>query len=106
MTELTTATLKARRTLRMARNVSQEPGDDAQKANEAPLGSQPKRMSKQDLVTSLLRRKQGALLTEMVEATGWLPHTVRAALTGLRKKGHNVASVRFDKVTCYSIAAE
>ena len=24
-------------------------------------------------------------------ATGWLPHTTRAALTGLRKKGHRLA---------------
>jgi hypothetical protein len=27
------------------------------------------------------------MLGELVEATGWLPHTTRAALTGLRKKG-------------------
>ncbi len=26
-----------------------------------------------------------------VEATDWLPHTTRAALTGLRKKGHTIA---------------
>jgi hypothetical protein len=27
----------------------------------------------------------------MVEATGWLPHTTRAALTGLRHTGHAIA---------------
>lgn len=30
----------------------------------------------------------GASLDELAGATGWLPHTTRAALTGLRKKGH------------------
>ena len=28
--------------------------------------------------------------TEMVEATGWLPHTTRAALTGLRHKAFDI----------------
>ena len=30
------------------------------------------------------------LLAELVAATGWLPHTTRAALTGLRKRGYAV----------------
>jgi hypothetical protein len=38
-----------------------------------------------------MKRKSGAALDEMVEATGWLPHTTRAALTGLRKKGYGLA---------------
>jgi hypothetical protein len=33
------------------------------------------------------QRKSGASLAAMAEATGWLPHTTRAALTGLRQKG-------------------
>ena len=36
---------------------------------------------------SLLQRDSGATLDELVDATGWLPHTTRAALTGLRQKG-------------------
>lgn len=43
--------------------------------------------SKQALVIGLLSRSQGATLDDLVTATGWLPHTTRAALTGLRKKG-------------------
>ena len=43
--------------------------------------------SKQALLLSLLSRQQGAYLAEMMEATGWLPHTTRAALTGLRQRG-------------------
>jgi len=38
-----------------------------------------------------------------VAATGWLPHTTRAALTGLRKKGHAIARDRVEGVTRYAI---
>jgi hypothetical protein len=31
-----------------------------------------------------------------MEATGWLPHTTRAALTGLRKRGYAVVRERID----------
>jgi hypothetical protein len=40
----------------------------------------------------------------MVEATGWLPHTTRAALTGLRKKGYAIQkSKNPDGVTVYRL---
>lgn len=51
-----------------------------------------KRASKSSEVLSLLQRPEGATLDQLVDATGWLPHTARAALTGLRKKGHVVTS--------------
>ncbi len=41
-------------------------------------------------VLELLRRESGAHLRELIDATGWLPHTTRAALTGLRKRGYVV----------------
>jgi Protein of unknown function (DUF3489) len=41
---------------------------------------------------SLLSRQQGATLADLTAATGWLPHTARAALTGLRQKGHALTS--------------
>jgi hypothetical protein len=44
--------------------------------------------SKQALVLSMLQRKAGACLADLASATGWLPHTTRAALTGLRKRGY------------------
>jgi hypothetical protein len=34
-----------------------------------------------------MKRAKGATFDELVEATDWLPHTRRAALTGLRKRG-------------------
>ena len=50
------------------------------------------RESKSSQVLALLQRPEGATLDQLVAATGWLPHTARAALTGLRKKGHVVTS--------------
>jgi hypothetical protein len=42
----------------------------------------------------------------MIEATGWLPHTTRAALTGLRKRGYAVLLERQDgKPSLYRIAS-
>jgi hypothetical protein len=46
--------------------------------------------TKQALVLGLLQRKEGASLAELVEVTGWLPHTTRAALTRLRQGGHDL----------------
>ena len=43
--------------------------------------------SKFDSVVKLLRRAKGATIAEMQEATTWQPHSVRAFLSGLRKKG-------------------
>jgi hypothetical protein len=43
--------------------------------------------SKQATIVKLMSRPKGATLDEMIEATEWLPHTMRAALTGLRKRG-------------------
>jgi hypothetical protein len=47
-------------------------------------------------VVALLQRGDGATLAELIAATGWLPHTTRAALTGLRKRGHAIAIDRTD----------
>ena len=46
------------------------------------------RVTKAATLLTLLQTGTGASLEEMVEATGWQSHTVRAAMTGLRKKGH------------------
>ena len=62
-----------------------------------------RRGSKKDLVLGLLRRPEGATVDDLVTATGWLPHTTRAALTGLRKKGHVVEKTRRDDSTCYRV---
>ena len=56
----------------------------------APTSSTPRQGTKIARVVELLQRDQGAKLDELIEATGWLPHTARAALTGLRHRGYEV----------------
>ena len=62
-----------------------EPGE-AQRETDAP-----RRGSKRAQIIALMQGMAGATLNDMVEATGWLPHTTRAALTGLRHKGYAIA---------------
>ncbi len=50
--------------------------------------------SRSSLVLNVLQRPEGATIAQLVAATGWLPHTTRAALTGLKKKGLQVTSER------------
>ena len=57
--------------------------------------------TKQARVLELLRREQGASVDELVQATGWLPHTTRAALTGIRKRGIALDKIKLDGVTRY-----
>jgi uncharacterized protein DUF3489 len=52
----------------------------------------PRSGSKQTLIIGLLSREEGATLSDITAATGWLPHTARAALTGLRHKGYALTS--------------
>ena len=59
------------------------------------------RVSKQDQLAALLLRDQGATLDQMIAAMGWLPHSTRAALTGLRKKGYAIDSDKVDGVRTY-----
>lgn len=63
------------------------------------------KLTKTDKVVALLRRKQGASLAELTKVTGWLPHTTRAAMTGLRKKGHAIERSTADGVSRYLITA-
>ena len=67
---------------------------------------EPRVGSKQALIIKLLTRKSGVTLETMIEATGWMPHTTRAALTGLRKRGYAVLLERQDgKPSLYRIAS-
>lgn len=48
------------------------------------------RKTKAALVREMLERPEGASLADLCQATGWQPHTVRAALSGLRKAGLSI----------------
>ncbi|MEA3186622.1 MAG: hypothetical protein QOD99_452 [Chthoniobacter sp.] len=63
--------------------------------------------SKQATIVKLMSRPKGATLDEMIEATKWLPHTTRAALTGLRKRGFALERVNDEaKGSVYRIKAD
>ncbi len=56
------------------------------------------------VVKKLLSRAKGATLVEMTQATGWLPHSARAFMTGLRKNGLDlVRECRTSGETCWRI---
>lgn len=83
-----------------------KPAGKAKKATAASAKSSgAKPASKQRLVANLLLRDSGATLDEMIAATGWLPHTTRAALTGLKKKGYALSSDKVDGVRTYRAVA-
>jgi DNA-binding MarR family transcriptional regulator len=58
--------------------------------------SAPRGGTKLARVLALLERDHGATIEDLIAATGWLAHTTRAALTGLRKRGYAVAIDRSD----------
>ena len=57
----------------------------------------PREGSKLASVIALLRRSEGATIVVLTEATGWLPHTTRAAITGVRKRGYSVVLDRSEE---------
>jgi hypothetical protein len=62
--------------------------------------------SKKDMVLALLQQTQGATVAEIIDATGWLPHSVRGFLSGVlgRKMKLTIKSAkREDGVRAYSI---
>jgi hypothetical protein len=72
-----------------AKNVP-SPEEDGHPARVAA----PRDGSKLALVIEHLQRADGATIIDLTQATGWLPHTTRAALTGLRKRGYAVIRER------------
>ena len=65
----------------------------------------PRSGTKQARLVELLNGDHGASITDLTEALGWLPHTVRAALTGLRKRGYEIERGVEDGTSRYSITA-
>ena len=93
-------------TTRRPRKMARPPMNDAAAQMSADTAIQPdmsalpatnRPRSKTTMVLELLRRPEGATLDQLVAATGWLPHSARAALTGLRKKGHEVVGQKLDE---------
>ncbi|WP_290771081.1 DUF3489 domain-containing protein [Hoeflea sp.] len=53
--------------------------------------------SKQDQLIALLLKPNGARISVIIERLGWQAHTVRAAVSGLRKRGFDVATSKSAK---------
>ena len=72
----------------------------------AAVVTTPLRQTKKATIAALLQRPQGAAMAELTGATGWLEHSVRAALTGLRKEGQEIIRTKQpDRATNYAIGA-
>ena len=97
LTDRTTQMTTTNKPRRMAR--------PAAASTAEPATAPAKRPTKQNLVLDLLRAEGGAPLAAIVAATDWLPHSARAALTGLRKQGHAIERSKLDGETRYAITS-
>ena len=64
--------------------------------------------SRKDLVLRLLMRAKGATVAEIMEPTGWLPHTTRSFISAMlgKKLGHKIESEKIEgRGRVYRIAA-
>jgi hypothetical protein len=79
----------------------------AKKAKPATEQKTPREGTAKAKVVTLMRRKGGVTLEEIMKATGWLPHTIRGFVSLLRSKsGLPIESTRReDGARVYTIAA-
>ncbi len=105
-----------RKTSKQSPSTKPQPKQRSRRAEPKPSGAKPKGGTspaavrpgtKQALLIDLLKRKKGATIEEIVEATGWQPHSVRGAISGALKKklGLAVTSEKVgDRGRVYQIA--
>ena len=98
MRSRTTAARGRTKTIRAAAGT----GESSQRTSAAPGPA--RGPTKQAIVIGLLQRQEGASLADLVAATGWLPHTTRAALTRLRQAGHGLTKTSGEDGAVYRIA--
>jgi hypothetical protein len=84
---------------------SNKPTADPHQERSASADLPTRKPSKLDIIAERLRAPMGATLDELMTATGWQSHSVRAGMTGLRKKGHSIVRTTGNGVTRFAIAA-
>ncbi len=52
---------------------------------------------KKDQLLALVTKPGGTRISVLIERLGWQAHTVRAALSGLRKQGHHILATKAPK---------
>ena len=85
-----TASARPRRSERAIDTVKTKP------SRSNPPAATPRPTSKQATIAAMLQQRNGTTITELMAATGWQSHSIRAALTGLRKAGHQIERQRDD----------
>jgi hypothetical protein len=84
---------------------SNKPAADQQQERPASADLPTRKPSKLDIIAERLRAPTGASLEELMAATGWQSHSVRAGMTGLRKQAHCIVHTTSNGVTRFAIAA-
>jgi len=79
-------------------------GDDGGTDGGAGEGPSFRVGTKQARLIKLLEADGGATISALTAALGWQPHSVRAAITGLRKRGYRVDRQLEDGTSRYRIA--
>jgi hypothetical protein len=91
----------ASKSIGLSKNTTLPPEDQASQSKPAsegvdlvtarmPDADRPRASTKRALLIGMLERPEGASVAEIGQRLGWLPHTVRAAITGLRHAGREV----------------
>ena len=68
------------------------------RASAEPIKAAPRTRenTKQAQIIAMLQRPEGATINQIIEVTGWQPHTIRGVLSGMvrKKLGLNVVSTK------------
>ncbi|MCC0025186.1 MAG: DUF3489 domain-containing protein [Hyphomicrobiaceae bacterium] len=89
-------------------NRASQKEDHARTTSNAPSikeDSKSRPPSKNSLLIVALGKKGGATIEDLCTVSGWQSHSVRAAMTGLKKKGYVISRTRTDGKSVYAITA-
>jgi hypothetical protein len=94
---------EASESIELSKNATRSPGDQVSQSEPISEGAdlptanvpgadadRPRASTKRAVLIGMLERPDGASVAELGQRLGWLPHTVRAAVTGLRHAGREV----------------
>jgi hypothetical protein len=93
---------KSLKTLESIKTHSQAVAPPAQERRQQAAGT----LTKKSQLIGLLRQKDGATLAAISSGLGWLLHTTRAAITGLRKGGLRIETSTSDEGTRYRLVPQ